>query len=447
MEEHILKRLKIVIMGAAGRDFHNFNVRYRDDPGYEVVTFTAAQIPNIANRTYPAELAGHLYPKGIPIFPESQLPQLIREHKVDEVILAYSDLSHEEVMHKASISLANGCDFVLLGPKSTMLKSKVPVIAVCAVRTGSGKGTVARGVLSFIRDKRVVVIRHPMPYGDLLEGEVERYSNFQDLDRYRCTIEEREEYEPYLAKGYTVYAGVDYARILREAEREADIIVWEGGNNDLPFIKPDLHIVVADPFRAGHEFGYYPGEANLRMADVVVINKVDTAPEEKVEIVRKNVELANPSAAIIEVQSPLTVDKPQLIEGRDVLVIEDGPTVTHGGLPTAAGFAAAKKFGARSIVDPRPFAVGSLRDTYAKYPHLGPVLPTMGYGEAQVKEIQETIRKTPCDALVMGSPIDLNRVMRIDKPVARVRYEMVEVGGNGLRKIIDSFMGSLKSPD
>ena len=434
-------------MGAAGRDFHNFNLHYKDDPDHEVVAFTAAQIPNIANRTYPAELAGHLYPKGIPIYPESQLPQLIEEHEVDEVILAYSDLSHEEVMHKASISLANGCNFVLLGPKSTMLKSNVPVIAICAVRTGSGKGTVARGVLGFIHHKRVVVIRHPMPYGDLLEGAVQRYSNFQDLDRYRCTIEEREEYEPYLAKGYTVYAGVDYGRILREAEKEADIIVWEGGNNDLPFIKPDLHIVVADPFRAGHELSYYPGEANLRMADVVVINKVDTAPKEKVGIVRKNVEATNPTAAIVEVQSPLSVDKPHLIEGKDVLVIEDGPTVTHGGLSTAAGYAAAKKFGARSIVDPRQYATGSLRDTYPKYPLLGPVLPSMGYGEGQIREIQETIRRTPCDALVMGSPIDLNRIMKVDKPVVRVYYEMIEGGDSNLKKIIDRFMGSLKSLD
>ncbi|HJX24455.1 MAG TPA: cyclic 2,3-diphosphoglycerate synthase [Candidatus Bathyarchaeia archaeon] len=434
-------------MGAAGRDFHNFNVHYRDDPDHEVVAFTAAQIPNIANRTYPAELAGHLYPKGIPIYPESQLPQLIEEHEVDEVILAYSDLSHEEVMHKASLSLANGCDFVLLGPKSTMLESNVPVIAICAVRTGSGKGTVARGVLSFIHHKRVVVIRHPMPYGDLLEGAVQRYSNFQDLDRYQCTIEEREEYEPYLAKGYTVYAGVDYGRILREAEGEADIIVWEGGNNDLPFIKPDLHIVVADPFRAGHELSYHPGEANLRMADVVVINKVDAAPREKVEIVRKNVEAANPTAAIVEVQSPLSVDKLHLIEGKDVLVIEDGPTVTHGELSTAAGYAAAKKFGARSIVDPRQYATGSLRDTYTKYPLLGPVLPSMGYGESQIMEIQETIRRTPCDALVMGSPIDLNRIMKVDKPVVRVYYEMIESEDSNLKKIIDRFMGSLKSLD
>ncbi|MFQ6074417.1 MAG: cyclic 2,3-diphosphoglycerate synthase, partial [Candidatus Bathyarchaeia archaeon] len=386
-------------MGAAGRDFHNFNVYYRNNPKYEVVAFTATQIPGIEKRAYPPELAGPDYPNGIPIYPERDLPELIKEHGVNEVVFAYSDVSHEYVMHRASIALANGADFRLLGPFATMLKAEVPVVSVCAVRTGSGKSQTSRRVTEILRKKgfKVVVVRHPMPYGDLTKQVCQRFASREDLDKQECTIEEREEYEPHINNGIIVYAGVDYERILREAEKEADIIVWDGGNNDMPFYKPDLHIVVADPHRPGHEIVYHPGETNLRMADVVVINKVDTANPANVQTVRKNVKRLNPKAIIIEAASPITVDKPELIKGRKVLVVEDGPTLTHGNMPYGAGTIAAKRLGATEIVDPRPYAVGSIVKTFEEYPHLGAVLPAIGYGKEQIKELEETINQTPCD--------------------------------------------------
>jgi predicted GTPase len=417
-------------MGAAGRDFHNFNVHYRNNPNYEVVAFTATQIPGIEKRRYPPELAGPNYPKGLPIYPEEELPGLIRKHGVDEVVFAYSDVSHEYVMHRASIALANGADFRLLGPSATMLKAKVPVVSICAVRTGSGKSQTSRKVTKILMEKgfRVVVVRHPMPYGDLTKQVCQRFASREDLDKHKCTIEEREEYEPHIRNGVIVYAGVDYEKILHEAEKEADIIVWDGGNNDIPFYKSDLHIVVADPHRPGHEVRYHPGEANLRMADVVVINKVDTADPKNIESVRRNVKKLNPKVVIIEAASPITVDKPELIKGKRVLVVEDGPTLTHGNMPYGAGAIIAKRLGASEIVDPRPYAVGSIVKTFEEYPHLGAVLPAVGYGKEQIKELEETINKTPCDTVLVGTPIDLRHVLRLNKPAARATYELQEVG-------------------
>jgi len=425
-------------MGAAGRDFHNFNVYYRNNPRYEVVAFTATQIPGIEKRAYPPELAGPDYPNGIPIYPEEDLPELIKKHGVNEVVFAYSDVSHEYVMHRASVALANGADFRLMGPFATMLEAKVPVVSICAVRTGSGKSQTSRRVTGILREKgfRVVVVRHPMPYGDLVKQVCQRFASREDLDKYECTIEEREEYEPHINNGIIVYAGVDYERILREAEKEADIIVWDGGNNDMSFYKPDLHIVVADPHRPGHEVAYHPGEANLRMADVVVINKVDTADPANVATVRKNVKRLNPDAIIIEAASPITVDKPELIKGKKVLVVEDGPTITHGNMPYGAGTIAAKRLGAAEIVDPRPYAVGSIVKTFEGYPHLGAVLPAVGYGEEQMKELEETINKTPCDVVLIGTPIDLRRVLQLNKPAARAKYELQEIGTPTLEDIL-----------
>ncbi len=425
-------------MGAAGRDFHNFNVYYRNNPKYEVVAFTATQIPGIEKRAYPPELAGPDYPKGIPIYPEKDLPGLIKKHGVNEVVFAYSDVSHEYVMHRASIALANGADFRLMGPFSTMLKAKVPVVSICAVRTGSGKSQTSRRVTRILREKgfRVVVVRHPMPYGDLAKQVCQRFASREDLDRYECTIEEREEYEPHITNGVIVYAGVDYEKILREAEKEADIIVWDGGNNDMPFYKPDLHIVVADPHRPGHEVAYHPGETNLRMADVVVINKVDTADPTNIETVRKNVKRLNPNAIIIEAASPITVGKPELIKGKKVLVVEDGPTLTHGNMSYGAGTIAAKRLGAAEIVDPRPYAVGSIVKTFEKYPHLGALLPAVGYGKEQIKELEETINKAPCDVVLIGTPIDLRHVLRLNKPAVRARYELKEIGTPTLEDIL-----------
>src|SRR5208283_2554074 len=410
---------KVIIMGAAGRDFHNFNVYYRNNKEYKVVAFTAAtQIPGIAGRNYPRELAGEQYPKGIPIRPEDHLQTLIREHGVDDVVFAYSDVSHEYVMHKASTVLAAGPDFRLMGATNTMLKSSKPVVAVCAVRTGSGKSQTSRKVCKILLDQgyRVVAVRHPMPYGDLRKQICERFATFKDLDKYECTIEEREEYEAYVAKGMVIYAGVDYEKILREAEKEADVILWDGGNNDLPFYNPDLQIVVVDPLRPGHELLYYPGEANLRMADVVVINKVDSASPENIEIVRKNVKLARPEAKIVEAASEIHVDDEKLIRGKRVVAIEDGPTVTHGGMKEGVGAIAARKFGAKELVDPKPYAVGSIKRTYEKFPHLGQVLPAMGYGEKQIRELEQTIAAIDCDSLVLGTPIDLRRIMNLPKP-------------------------------
>jgi len=421
-------RVRTVIMGAAGRDFHNFNVYFRNNREYEVVAFTATQIPGIEGRTYPPKLSGRLYPKGVPILPETELPKIIKEKNVDLVVLAYSDLSYDDVMHKASVALACGADFRLMGPKTTMLKSKRPVVSVCAVRTGAGKSTVSRTVCRSLKKNygRVVVIRHPMPYGKLSEEVCERFATYEDMKRYECTIEEREEYEPHIDVGNVVYAGVDYEQILRKAEREADVILWDGGNNDLPFYKPDLQIVVVDPHRPGHELLYYPGEANLRMADVVVINKVDTASPENVETVRKNVKMARPEAKIVEAASEIHVDDETLIRGKRVVAIEDGPTVTHGGMKEGVGAIAARKFGAKELVDPKPYAVGSIKRTYEKYPHLGQVLPAMGYGEKQIRELEQTIAAIDCDSLVLGTPIDLRRIMNLPKPAVRVRYEIRE---------------------
>ena len=425
-------------MGAAGRDFHNFNVYFRNKREYQVVAFTATQIPGIEGRTYPRKLSGRLYPKGVPILPETDLPKIIKEQNVELVVLAYSDLSYDDVMHKASIALACGADFRLMGPKTTMLKSKLPMISVCAVRTGAGKSTVSRTVSRTLKKKygRVVVIRHPMPYGKLSEEICERFATFEDMKRYECTIEEREEYEPHIEIGNVVYAGVDYEQILRKAEKEADVILWDGGNNDLPFYKPDLQIVVVDPHRPGHELQYYPGEANLRMADVVVINKVDTAFPENVEIVRKNVKLARPEAKIVEAASEIHVDDERLIRGKRVVAIEDGPTVTHGGMKEGVGAIAARKFGAKELVDPKPYAVGSIQRTYEKYPHLGEVLPAMGYGEKQVRELEQTIAAIDCDSLVLGTPIDLRRIMNLPKPAVRVRYEIRETTKPTLDEIL-----------
>jgi len=438
-----MRRNKVIIMGAAGRDFHNFNVYFRDNPDYEVVAFTATQIPDIEGRLYPPELAGSLYPQGIPIYSEAELPELIRRYGIDQVVFAYSDVSHEYVMHRASLALACGADFRLMGADSTMLKSSRPVVSVCAVRTGSGKSQTSRRVSDILRKmgKRLVVVRHPMPYGNLAEQAVQRFATYEDLARHKCTIEEREEYEPHLARGTIVYAGVDYERILREAEKEAEIILWDGGNNDLPFYRPDLHIVVADPHRAGHELRYHPGEANLRLADVVVINKVDTARPEDVEKVRRNVEAINPKAIIIEAASPLFLDEPDSIRGKRVLVVEDGPTLTHGEMAYGAGVVAARRFGAAEIIDPRPYAVGSIKETFAKYPTTGTVLPAMGYSPRQVEELEKTIRATPCDLVIVATPIDLGRLIQVDKPTLRVRYELQEIGRPNLEDVLNEKFG------
>ncbi len=430
---------KAIIMGAAGRDFHDFNMHFRDNPDYTVIAFTATQIPDIEGRQYPQELAGTLYPKGIPILPEADLVDLIRKHDIDIVFLSYSDLSHEYVMHKASEVLAAGADFALLGPKHMQLKAKVPVISICAVRTGSGKSQTTRKVAEILRKagKKVVVVRHPMPYGDLRKQICQRYSTYKDMDKYECTIEEREEYEPHIDRGVILYAGVDYEKILREAEKEADIILWDGGNNDLSFFRSDLHIVVVDPHRAGHERCYHPGETNLRMADVVVINKVDTAYPEDVFSVRESVRELAQRAVIIEAASPQFIDAD--ITGMDVLVVEDGPTLTHGGMPYGAGTMAAERMGAR-LVDPYPYAVGSIRETFDKFEHLGAVLPAMGYGQEQIKELEETINAVECDAVIVGTPIDLTRIIRVDKPVYRVRYELQEIGKPTLEDVLRKFL-------
>jgi len=435
-------KISAIILGAAGREFHNFNVYFKNNPKYRIVAFTAAQIPGIANRIFPKELSGPNYPKGIKIYPEEKLPQLIRNRNVEQVVLSYSDLSNDEIMHKASLVLANGANFVLMSPETTMLKSQKPVISICAVRTGAGKSTVARKVSSTLRGKgyEVIIVRHPMPYGNLRRQIVQRFETHEDLDRYECTIEEREEYEPHLDNNFVVYAGVDYEKILKEAEKEADIILWDGGNNDLPFFKPDLHIVVADPLRPGHEMSYYHGELNVRMANIVIINKVRSADPEAVETVNKNLKELNPNAVIVKAASKILVDEPELIEGRRVLVIEDGPTVTHGQMAFGAGTMAAKEFGAREIVDPRPFAVGSLKDIYKRYPHLKKILPSMGYGKKQIKELEETINRIDCDTVIFGNSIDLCRVMKIDKPTVRVGYELEEINGASLEKELDDFL-------
>ncbi len=433
-----MRKTRVLIMGAAGRDFHNFNVYFRENPAYEVVAYTATQIPNIEGRTYPPELSGSLYPAGVPIHPESELNNLVTDLAVDQVVFAYSDVSHEYVMHKASQVLAAGADFRLMGARETMLEAQVPVVSVGAVRTGSGKSQTSRRTSDILRrmGKKLVVVRHPMPYGDLVAQACQRFATYEDLDRYDCTIEEREEYEPHLDRGTIVYAGVDYERILRQAEQEADVILWDGGNNDLPFYRPDLHIVVTDPLRAGHELRYHPGEANLRMADIVVINKIESADADKVATVRENIFTLNPKAMVVEAASPIFVDDPRVIRGANVLIIEDGPTLTHGEMAYGAGYVAARRFGAAEIVDPRPYAVGSIAETYQKYPTTGPILPAMGYGAKQIQELEDTINATPCDLVIVATPIDLRRVVKINRPSQRVRYELQEIGRPTLEDLI-----------
>jgi predicted GTPase len=435
--------IRTLIMGAAGRDFHNFNVYFRDNPDYQVVAFTATQIPDIEGRTYPPALAGSLYPSGIPILAESDLVDLIQQHQVDQVIFAYSDVPHEVVMHKGSIVNAAGADFRLMGTHNTQVKSTKPVVSVCAVRTGSGKSQTTRRVSRILRDMgyKVAAIRHPMPYGDLSKQVVQRFADYSDLDKNECTIEEREEYEPHLDNGVIVYAGVDYEAILRQAEQEVDIVLWDGGNNDFPFYVPDFQIVVADPHRAGHEIKYHPGETNARLADVFVINKVDTADPDAVITVRENLRAINPGAAVIEAASPLFVDDPAAIQGKRVLVIEDGPTLTHGEMAYGAGWVAARRFGAAEIVDPRPYAVGSIKTTYEKYPKTGAILPAMGYGDAQMRDLEATIRNADADFVVIGTPIDLTRIIKIDKPSTRVRYELQEIGQPTLEELLKAKFG------
>jgi predicted GTPase len=437
---------RTIIMGAAGRDFHNFNVFFRDNPDYQVVAFTATQIPNIEGRQYPAELAGSLYPQGIPIYPESELVNLIKSTRADQVVFAYSDVPHEYVMHKASQVLAAGADFRLMGLNTTQVKSTKPVVSVCAVRTGSGKSQTTRRVSKILRDMgyKVAAIRHPMPYGDLVKQAVQRFADYSDLDKQDCTIEEREEYEPHLDNGVIVYAGVDYEKILRQAEQEVDIILWDGGNNDFSFYKEDLSIVVADPHRPGHELRYHPGETNVRKADVFVINKVDTADAANVFAVRENLHSANPEAIVIEGASPLFVDDPDAIRGKRVLVIEDGPTLTHGEMTYGAGWVAARRFGAAEIVDPRPFAVNSIKATYEKYSKTGPILPAMGYGAEQMHDLEETINHSDVDLVISATPIDLTRVIRVSKPMQRVRYELQEIGQPTLEDILKEKFGKRK---
>ncbi|MFX1560255.1 MAG: cyclic 2,3-diphosphoglycerate synthase [Promethearchaeota archaeon] len=437
-----MSKKKVIIMGAAGRDFHNFNVFFRDNEDYEVVAFTAEQIPGIGDRMYPPDLSGPLYPEGIKIYPEEELPELIKEHEVEQCILAYSDLPYEVVGHKIAWVNSLGPDMRLMGPKTTMIKSSKPVVAICAVRTGCGKSQTSRRVNQILVDLglKPVNIRHPMPYDPDLTTQIsQRYEKLEDMDKYHCTIEEREEYEPMINMGVILYAGVDYGKILEQAEKEADVITWDGGNNDFPFYKPDLHIVIADPHRPSHEISYYPGETNLRMADVVVINKIDTADYEDVEEVRENIMAVNPSAVIIDAASPLTIDDMDMIRGKRVIVVEDGPTVTHGDMPFGAGYIAARKAGA-FIVDPRPFAVGSIQKTFEKYSHLEDVLPAMGYGKKQMEELQQTINKSDVDAVVIGTPIDLTRVVKIDKPNVRVRYDLQEIGKPNLEDVLREFV-------
>ena len=436
------EKKKVIIMGAAGRDFHNFNVYFRENKEYEVVAFTATQIPDIYGRKYPPELSGSLYPKGIRIYAEEKLTSLIEEHDIDEVVFAYSDLPYEYVMEKSAIVNAAGADFILLGPNSTMITSSKPLIAVCAVRTGCGKSQVSRKIFEILRKKglRVASIRHPMPYDpDLTTQIAQRFASYEDLDKYNCTIEEREEYEPYIDMGGVIYAGVDYGKILKQAEQEADVIIWDGGNNDFSFYKPDLLITLADPHRPGHELSYYPGSVNTMAADVIIINKVNTAKKENINLVRKNVKKVNPDAKIIDGISSVIAENPEKIKGKKVLVIEDGPTVTHGSMQYGAGTVAAEDNDVGEIIDPRPFAVGSIVDTFKKYNHLSKVLPAMGYGKKQMKELEETINNADVDAVISGTPIDLNRVLKTDKPLIRVRYGVGDKTAKELEGILEQF--------
>lgn len=440
----MLKR-NVIIIGAAGRDFHNFNTFFRDNPDYNVVAFTASQIPDIEGRKYPFELAGKFYPSGIPIYSEIDLPALIKQFKVDLCVFSYSDVSYNTLMSISSVVNAAGADFVLLGSKSTMIKSVKPVIAVCAVRTGSGKSQTSRRIIEILMEKglKVIAIRHPMPYGDLNAQKVQRFETIDDLALHKCTVEEMEEYEPHVVRGNVIYAGVDYEAILRMAENDpkgCDVIIWDGGNNDFPFYKPDLMVTVADPHRPGHELSYYPGEVNIRIADVVLINKVDSADPKSIEIVKKNISKVNPDAVVIEGLSPISVDDQSVIKDKRVLVVEDGPTLTHGEMKFGAGIVAAKKFGAADIVDPRPFIVGKLKETFKKYPGIGVLLPAMGYGEQQLRDLEATINNTDCDSVIIGTPIDLSRIIKINKPYTRVYYELQEKGKPDFKEIIEKFI-------
>jgi predicted GTPase len=437
-----MAKRNVIIIGAAGRDFHNFNTYYRNNANYNVVAFTAAQIPDIDGRKYPKELAGKLYPAGIPIEAEEKLTDLIKKYKVDECVFAYSDVTYQHVMKLSAIVNAAGASFSLLGPADTQVKSTKPVIAVGAVRTGAGKSQTSRRIVELLMERgiKVVAIRHPMPYGNLVEQKVQRFAKVEDLKKHKCTIEEMEEYEPHVVRGNVIYAGVDYEAIVREAEKEADVILWDGGNNDFSFYKPDLMITVADPHRAGNEVTFYPGEATLRLADVIVINKMDSASPEGIQIVRENIERINPKAIVVDGASPITVDKPELIKGKRVLVVEDGPTLTHGHMKIGAGTVAARKFGAKELVDPRPYAVGKLAKTFEIYPNIGTLLPAMGYGDEQVKDLEKTINNTPCDAVVIATPIDLNRIVKIKKPTVKVGYDLQEIGTPNLCEVIDAFV-------
>jgi predicted GTPase len=439
-----IKKIKVIIMGAAGRDFHNFNEYFRNNKTYQVVAFTAEQIPGIADKKYPPVLAGKLYPKGIPIHPEKKLPELIRKNGIDQVVLAYSDLPHMKVMEKGGIVLSNGADFRILGPKNTMIKSKKPLIAVCAVRTGAGKSPTTRKICEILKKsgKKVVVIRHPMPYGVLSKQICQRFATYADLDKHKTTIEEREEYEPHIDSGTIVYAGVDYGEILKRAQREGDVVIWDGGNNDISFYQPDLLIVVADPLRPGHELTYFPGATNLRMADVIIVNKIKSATKKGIETVLESIKKVNRSAKVIKADLKLKLDKPKEIKNKKVLVIEDGPTITHGEMPTGAGFLAAKRGGVKTIVDPRPYLTGSLKNTFKKYPHIGKVLPAMGYGRKQVRELEDTINKCPCDIVISGTPIDLNKLITLkgSKYIIRVKYEYADISKPGLNKALKKFL-------
>jgi predicted GTPase len=440
-----MSKIKVLIMGAAGRDFHNFNVFYRNNPQFEVVAFTATQIPNIDDRKYPAELSGELYPKGIPIHPESDLISLIKKHKIDEVVFSYSDVNFNYIMNKGALVNAAGASFTMLGADQTMIKSSKPVISVVASRTGAGKSQTSRKVVEVLKSlgKKVVAIRHPMPYGDLVKQKVQRFAEIADLKKHKCTIEEMEEYEPHVARGNVIYAGVDYEAIVRQAEKEADVILWDGGNNDMSFYKSDLTITVVDPHRAGHELTYYPGLTNLLLADIVVINKIDSANPDNVKLVRDAVIKHNPNAKIVEAASPISLDKPddyKHISGKRVLVIEDGPTLTHGEMKYGAGIIAAQKFGAKEIIDPRKYAVKSIDATYKKYPGIGTLLPAMGYGEKQIKDLEITINKVPCDAVIIATPIDLRRLIKINKPSVRVTYDLQEIGKPALSDLIPAYL-------
>jgi len=435
----------VIIIGAAGRDFHNFNTYFRNNKDYNVVAFTAAQIPDIDGRKYPAELAGRLYPGGIPIFAEENLPELIRKYKVDDCVFSYSDITYQKVMSVSAIVNAAGANFVLLGPSDTMIKSEKPVIAVGAVRTGCGKSQTSRRVIEILMSKglKVVAVRHPMPYGNFTAQKVQRFAVIKDLEKHKCTIEEMEEYEPHVVRGNIIYAGVDYEAILRKAEKDpkgCDVIVWDGGNNDFPFYKPDMMITITDPHRAGHELRYYPGEVNLRLADVVIINKIDTAAPEAIQVVRESIAKVNPKAVVIDGASPIKVDNPSVITGKIVLVVEDGPTLTHGEMKIGAGVVAARKFGAAGLVDPRPYTVGRLTETFRIYPDIGTLLPAMGYGKQQLHDLESTINKTKCDSVIIATPIDLNRIINIKKPSTRVYYNLQEIGEPNLSQVLDEFI-------